>query len=324
MDSEFHYYITGFLAERSGFTESEAATIAYASDNVDYNCQAYEIKEKWGDSEGYCNEISQTMDIKKPRSERIHIYPLFHFIPGDPHAESAKRCDGKTHPLNTTPNSAKANIMIDAALSGEISGGESSPQLLHAIGIASHAYVDTWAHQNFIGIKDDFNQIGNDPKPNIGHADAGFSPDIPCLIWEDERLVKPQIDNRDRFIEAGMALFAKYVEYNNKRKVSAHCTIAEIKGELEELFGYSSKASSMELNRFNRYGRYQQKISFLAAFDPGKWWHQAVRHESSSYFWRAPKEQMQWFLFQEAVKQHAAFTFALIKPELMAAGIEVS
>jgi len=322
MDSEFHYYITGFLAERAGFTESEAATIAYASDYVDYNCQAYEIKKKWGDSDGYCNEISQTMDIKKPRSERIHIYPLFHFVPGDPHADSAKRCDGKTHPLNTTPNSAKANIMIDAALSGEITGSDDK-QLLHTIGIATHAYVDTWAHQNFIGIEDDFNQIGRDPKPNIGHADAGYSPDIPCLIWEDERLINPLIDNRERFIEAGMALFGKYLQFNEHRKIAARCTVAQMEGELVDLLGYSSKASSMELNRFNRYGRYKQKIRFLEEFDPDKWWHQAVRHESSSYFWKVPKEQTQWFLFQEAVKKHASFTLELIKPELEAAGIDV-
>jgi len=323
MDSEFHYYITGFLAERSGFTESEAAIIAYASDYVDYNCHAYEVKEKWGDKSGYCNQISQTMDINRPRSERIHIYPLFHFIPGDPHAESARRVDKKTHPLNTTPNSAKANMMIDAALSGEISG-DAQEQLLHTIGIASHAYIDTWAHQNFIGIKDGFNQIGNDPKPNIGHADAGYSPDIPCLIWEDERLINPIIDNRERFIEAAMALYGKYVKFNQSRSVNPHCTIEQMQDELPELLGYSSKASSMELKRNNRYARYNQKITFLNEFDPNLWWHQAVRHESSSYFWKMEKEESHWFHFQEAVKKHAAFTFVLIKPELEAAGIQIS
>ncbi|NWF37066.1 DUF6765 family protein [Mariprofundus sp. KV] len=236
---------------------------------------------------------------------------------------SARRHDGRTHPLNTTPNSAKANLMIDAALSGEICGG-ADEQLLHGIGIASHAYIDTWAHQNFIGIKDDFNQIGNDPKPNIGHADAGYSPDIPCLLWQDERLEKPQIDNRDRFIEAGMALFVKYLKFNKDRNSAARCTVEEMEAELVALLGASSTMSSMELNRSNRYARYKQKISFLEAFDPDKWWHQAVRHESSSYFWKVPKEQTQWFQFQEAVKKHAAFTFELIKPELKAAGIDVA
>lgn len=319
MDTEFHYYITGLLAKRSGFSEAEAATIAYASEYVDYNCQSYEVHENWGDKP-YCNEISQTMDISKPRSERIRIYPLFHFVPGDPNADSARRVDGKTHPLNTTPDSANANAIIDAALGGVIADGEG---LLHAIGIASHTYVDSWAHQNFVGIKDDFNQMGSDIKPNIGHADAGHYPDIPCLIWEDERLIDPLIDNRERFIEAGMALYDKYLDYNRNRGVPAEKSSDVMQDELIQILGPSSKQASMNLNRYNRNVRYQQ-ISFLDAFDPNHLLYQATRRDGASLFWEKPKEQCGWYHFQEAVKKHGDYAFKLLKPSFIDAGIDIS
>ena len=164
------------------------------------------------DSNGlvYNNQISQTMDIVRPHEDLL-IYPIFHFIPGDPNATSAARADGRTDPWVTTPNSDLANQMIDAALaSGD----------LYRIGVSAHGYVDTWAHQNFLGKRDTFNEFGGNALMMllkevmaVGHAHAGHQPDWPGLTWTDSRLVASRVVNRQRFMDAASHLFQKFVRH---------------------------------------------------------------------------------------------------------------
>ena len=82
------------------------------------------------------------------------------------------RKDGKIHPLNTVKNSKFAEyILVKALESGN----------LYWIGIATHAYVDTWAHQNFVGIVSGYNALDNclaKLLPNIAHLDALDKPDL--------------------------------------------------------------------------------------------------------------------------------------------------
>lgn len=171
MNIEFHYWITGLIAHRAGFSKEDSTTIAYSSEYVDKNDIIYDIKDKISKKK-YSNYISQTMNILKPKMELMLIYPIFHFIPGQPDADIARRKDGKMHLLNTTPNNQHANELMDAAFKS------SRDSRLYRIGIATHGYVDTWAHQNFIGWYDYFNNIGLDIKPDIGHANAEYHPDM--------------------------------------------------------------------------------------------------------------------------------------------------
>ena len=178
MDTEYHYWITGMLAYRAGFSEVDALTIAYASEYVDENDVNYTIVQR-RDKSKYRNYMSQTMKISKPKDSLMRIYPIFHFIPGDPAAVTARRRDGKMHLLNTTPNNENANAIIDAAFKAH------EDTRLYRIGIASHSFVDTWAHQNFIGWYDDFNETDLKPLPAIGHAFAGHHPDWVNHLWVD-------------------------------------------------------------------------------------------------------------------------------------------
>jgi hypothetical protein len=103
MDTEFHYYMTGIIAKASGFSNDEAKTIATASEYVDENDVCLTIEDRSA-GEAYENYISQTMNILKPKRKLMRIYPVFHFVPGEPMDERALRCDGKMHLLNTTPD----------------------------------------------------------------------------------------------------------------------------------------------------------------------------------------------------------------------------
>ena len=136
MDTEFHYYMTGIIAKAAGFSDEEAKTIATASEYVDENDVCLKIEDKSG-GEVYENYISQTMNILKPKRKLMRIYPVFHFVPGDPMDEKAFRCDGKMHLLNTTPDNEIANKLFDLSFKAP------DDTKLYRIGIATHAYADT-------------------------------------------------------------------------------------------------------------------------------------------------------------------------------------
>ena len=132
MELEFHYYITGMIAHRAGFTEEEASIISYSSQFVDDNDVILNVKNR-KNNEVYSNYISQTMDITKPKMELMRIYPVFHYVPGNPNDASARRKDGKMHILNTTPDNDISRNMLSSAFKS------SQDVRLYRIGIATHA-----------------------------------------------------------------------------------------------------------------------------------------------------------------------------------------
>jgi Family of unknown function (DUF6765) len=94
----------------------------------------------------FLNEISQTMDLTKPSLKRQKIYPLFYFIPGG--KESEETCSlkcGETKCFVTIANYENAQMLLKEA----VNSGDH-----YRIGIAIHAFADTWSHQNFIGFED--------------------------------------------------------------------------------------------------------------------------------------------------------------------------
>jgi hypothetical protein len=320
MDIEFHYYMTFLIAGKAGFGEKDAYTIAYTSQHVDDNDIIYEINKDT--AQYYRNYISQTMNITKPKAKLFRIYPLFHFIPGDPLYKDAYRRDGVLHLLNTTPDSENANNIIDSALKSKN---------LYRIGIASHAYVDTWAHQNFIGYYNEFNSMSGmleKLSPNIGHADAGHNPDWPALVWQDKRLVikNRRIDNKERFMSAAGRLFEKYRIYIDKNcsKPSLNSDRMSLIKQLRGAIGGTDQHNDNVKARIEKYKEVSQKmLGFdIPAYDEYVWFENAVNEQvrglrdksdnfltrwdplTDIYTWKTPEgyTKTDWFRFQEAVK----------------------
>ena len=337
MDTEFHYWITGLIAHRAGFSKKESALIAYSSEYVDENDVSFQIKNKHKGG-SYSNHISQTMNILKPKSELMRIYPVFHFIPGEPNASFARRRDGKMHLLNTTPNSENANEIIDAAFKAP------EDTRLYRIGIATHSYVDTWAHQNFVGWYDYFNNIGLDIKPDIGHADAEHHPDWVGHVWVDNRLVDGDVNNKLRFLSASRELFHKYCYYIKTEKNKDNC--AEWEKLEKELIDLMSPTFTGNCNRYKdkRVESYKKILDWFPDFDDRKWFDAAIKtkvrgvkdsHEGikakftvfeDEYYWHDElnKEETDWFRFQETVKDHEKFALKLLAPTFKGMGIDLS
>ncbi len=330
MKIEFHYFVTHLIAARAGFRGDDLRVLTHASQLTDDNDTVFKVKH--GRRIVYTNRISQTMQPIKRRAARLEVYPLFHFIPGDPDAQCAKRKDGKTNPFNTTPNSTNANRIMDAALA---TGN------FYQIGIASHAYADTWAHQNFVGYKSDFNKFSGFVDkliPNIGHADAKTMPDQPRLIWDDERLVHSTVNNKERFLEAAGCLFAKFrlmADPHCSRK-SLNADRSSLLADLDAAIGSDSQEVAPGKRRLARYSdlavtpgygasaipRYRKTAWFTAAVKKGVRYagnpSHGRRRTIETFSVKSGFEKSDWLNFQEAVKTYADRTKTILceSPEI--------
>jgi hypothetical protein len=307
MDIEFHYYITYIIALRAGFKPEDARIIAYSSQYTDDNDMIYEIHK--GHQEEYSNYISQTMDIFNPQKEYMRIYPVFHFMPGtltEIAGDSARRRDGKLHIMNTIPDNLNSRQLLQAALYSRNS---------YSIGIATHMYADTFAHQNFLGFNDGFNEmkgIIENLIPNIGHADAKHKPDVSTLIWEDERLIPSlsEIDNKKRFLEATRCIYEKYTNYLNTPNDSS-TLIAQI----DEAIGAYDGSEEDRIDRYknligSNFIEYDKKQWFTEAIDfvneeiPYSGVGYNVPRSETEWIWKGNCKETNWFKFQEAVKTY--------------------
>ena len=310
MDIEFHYYITFILCRKSGFKEEEAFKIAYSSQYTDDNKNHYYVNFEDGDH--FLNEISQTMDITKPSVKRQKIYPLFHFIPGGKEAEEtcALECDEKKC-FVTVPNSDNAKTLLKAALtSGD----------LYRIGIAIHAFADTWSHQNFLGLEHNTNSRfkgGVGIMPNIGHADFFHEPDKIHNEWADTRLGKKKviISNDERFLEAAKQTFIHLYRYKNPASddftAAAKYEELNLEQKLQNAMDDSYWLASDDKARIEAYKKICAELRFKKyRYDPKKWRYDAVNKRDfeadlfDKYWAKERFFESDWYKFQKAVEAH--------------------
>jgi hypothetical protein len=323
MDIEFHYYMTHLIALRAGFKPEDAFTIAYASQYTDDNDTPYKIE---GGDLPYENLISQTEDITKPQEECLSIYPVFHFCPGTK-AEvfklSPARRDGKLHLLGTVPGNGNARkIFTDAMNSRD----------LYRIGIGTHMYADTFCHRDFAGWKDEFNWTSLDGfagglwsavGPAIGHALAMHSPDIPSLVWEDERLTSQYRlkKNKEQILTAAGSIFDFFCK-NTKPGKSGRIR-KMLLGDLYEAIGEEEQADSAA-RLDERIQNYESLLGgdFREYYEPA-WFNAAIDRQVDAQtvgtsevkhklFWKNNYRKSDWYAFQEAVKAHQSVAFNVL------------
>jgi len=331
MDIEFHYYLTYLIAARAGLPPPDALTLAWACQYTDDNTMICVIDA--GLPTEYTNYISQTANILKPRRTLMRIYPLFHFLPGDPQAPTAWRKDGAMHWLNTTPNSENANLILDAALA---TGN------LYRIGIACHGYADTWAHQNFAGYLNEFNAMTGPIDaaiPDIGHADAQNAPDRPALVWQDDRLLNERVDNRARFLDAAAGLYRRLSRHvaPRMRKKERLAREAALRADLDRCIGPEDPGNDREEERIARYRECAGAKPYggreMDPYEADRWMDEAVETDvrgvrdrgdsvlarldplKDRYRWRDParRRETDWHRFQEAVKAHQNESWAILE-----------
>lgn len=318
MDIEFHYHITYIISRRAGFSPENAYIIAYSSQYTDDNNSVYNINV--GSRDEYSNYISQTMNILKPQTELMRIYPVFHFLPGSLNeitGDTARRADGKLHLMNTIPDSQNGRMLLSEALN------TSDP---YRIGIATHTYVDTFAHQNFVGSNDSFNDIAGLIEsliPSIGHADAGHQPDIPNRNWQDRRLVPSHasINNTERFLRAAGCLFdlyrGRFGDDNDKQTLL---------GNISDAIGDRASTKNTRIKRYREligggfieYGKndwFNEAVNFTNVSTTHTGSGDTVPVSETRWVWKDNYMESNWFKFQEAIKNHQEYALAnIVRP----------
>lgn len=222
MNIEFHYYALYFLCRSAGFGDADSMTIAMSSQLVD-DCVA-----PWSISGGDPHARTQVTQNYQfwDSSVASEIYRPFHFIPGDRGAASSRRKDGRAGRFSVTEDSPLSRDILVAAL---------KTKNLYRIGIAVHAYADTWAHQNFSGDSESENTLDRDlPLPPAGHLHAFRNPDDPVKVWRDERLLPEfsAVSNSERFTRAA-TMVHRYLRTYNRRGFTDEILVIS---RLEELW----------------------------------------------------------------------------------------
>lgn len=262
MNSSFHYYTIHFLAVKAGFSKPEASTLSYSSQYVDSNLRPWRIETPQGP---YDTLPTQNYAFWNPEVVR-QIYLPFHFIPSGSEVFPSVRKDGRTQPYDVRPNSDMAKSLLKAAL---------KTRNLYRVGIALHGFADTWAHQNFTGLPEYWNQLERTtPLPPAGHAQAASAPDQWTQVWEDHRLQEPRIRNSDRFLGCAGKIYRYLCIYQGKDfKLDEDF----VRWELEEIVQATSQARSDE----------ERTLDFilwgdLEPYDKNRWIREAAEPPSDT------------------------------------------
>ncbi len=236
MNREFHYYAVHFLASRAGYAEDEARTIATSSQYVDDAIVAREIDPG---RDAYRTTVTQNY-LFWDRDTSTSVYLPFHFIPGEKARAAAERRDGMANPFVVTADSPNARSLLEDALRSAD---------LFRIGIALHAYADTWAHQHFTGRLEDANAF--DPAsllPAAGHLQALRAPDQAVGRWRDDRLRDElaEVDNRERFLAAARMVY-RYLRTSRRESFSDEDFV---RAELEDIWRRDSTTMESRIADF--------------------------------------------------------------------------
>lgn len=303
MEKDFHYYLIYAIARTCEF--EQAKTIAAASQFVDDNNEgqftidgeAEFFPEKIPVNGGYYYPIMTQSLSPKSLNTMIqkYVYVPFHFIPGD----HSVVINGKTNAYATTPNSPISLALLKRALASD------NP---YQIGIALHTYADTWSHQNFTGFQEVWNSVYpwynvfKSIVPNIGHAEAGHSPDVISETWTDHRLGE-QITNSRRAIRATAEI------YKIMRRTSGKGPFwTEIQSDFKAIInagGYDERKIRIdEFLNDNGHGT-------IPGYSKNHWIDTALDRKDKIVVMHPAFEKSDWHHFHQAAKMHFAHAMQL-------------
>ncbi len=319
MDIEIHYYVNFLVALQAGFNRRYSYKIAFSSQYVDDNIRKYKILNIANNSY-YHSLITQSFNPLLEYDDLCTMYICFHFMPGtysEVKYNAKKRIDKIQHRFNTIAGGENAKFTLRYALN--------SKNAYH-IGIASHMFLDTWAHQNFTGTFDEFNCTSfvhdrfsiESLIKKIGHMDMLSAPDLVGKIWNDHRLIHSLIDNNQRFLKAINTLLNEYclfLQHKNGIKLKIKNSINRTKISNKKFLKYIKNIWHIKdySTRVIEYKRFCNDIFNLQlpSYNKDLWLNNAVKkvvntHLNPCYIWNTRNyKKTNWYKFQEAAIAHS-------------------
>lgn len=235
MNKDFHYGIVFIVARIAGLDPREARTVAHACQYVDDSTVSGVLHFAEGQTYERFASAHSMLDYRnfRNRADKL-VWAPFHFVPGG---------DGGNFEERTT---CRADSRIARRMMQRAIDDRAGANALHRLGVALHAYVDTWAHQGFIGVRSDLNVVHElerfDHRPRslftmlanswaivkdvvkqsvvnivlrLGHGAALHHPDLPWLHWryvngKGQRISR---ENLDQFVDAADAAHKAIVAF---------------------------------------------------------------------------------------------------------------
>jgi hypothetical protein len=343
---DFHHAVTYVLARIAGFAHPEACIIGYASQYVDDARNSGLIRFKDGRSYGHIAS-AQTRVATQPREPggpdpalNPQAWIPFHFLPGNLGRMAGEGLEvDPVRRLVCTTDSYVAAAMCVACIDHRHDGNG-----LHRLGVTSHVYADTWAHQGFAGLEHPCNRVAALTLEGVaapvlqgaslaGHAMVQSLPDLPYLTWsftdaDGQRVLRR---NPDRFLHAADRLVALH------RAFRGEWGGPHIGGGDRDLLerGFTTFTDPDPLARHEAWWRLvaQGRFSFGAlslaeladlhyvAKGRGCWKHQALGTEAAEdepgqlFPWTQGFEASHWKRFHDALKDHRAEVLERILPK---------
>jgi hypothetical protein len=328
MEKDFHYYLIYSILRATGFEENEerAEVIAHASQFVDENTEGpylidHDLRvflpQRVESNLGCFYPImTQSISTKSfnPYVQK-YVYVPFHFLPGDNCVEIRGRDNEiMKNRLSTTPNSQNAKKLLHNAIKSN------NP---YQVGIALHTFADTWSHQNFSGLREDWNSVYEwyrsfkSIAPNIGHAELVHAPDMISARWTDFRFEEPKnkfIDNRERGLEATEVIY---------RELTVNSTSglrwSDVRKSYDEIIGakdYSDRKEKigqfLQENGFGHRPSYPKNNWLMEAIDLKKT-KSTQKKKGRGFIVKSEFTNGHWYRFHQAAKMHFAYAINLIK-----------
>lgn len=235
MQIDFHHGVTYIACRLAGLTAQQAATVAHAAQYVDDATNDGPLAFSTGQRYVRVTSAHKTLDLRAnaDKADNRMVWVPFHFLPGNQTVDGLDESESFIRRMVCRPNSEVARQMMADCIRNK-----DYAFALHRFGIALHTFVDTWAHQQFVGMVCDYNKIrsldivadpayANDPIYGeltggamkaqafiaghlpVGHAAALTCPDMPFLKWSFVRENGEQVhrDNPADFLDAATAMF---------------------------------------------------------------------------------------------------------------------
>lgn len=252
MQIDFHHAATYAIARIAGFAHDDARIVAHASQYVDDSTTEGFIHFKNGMRFHRESTAHPMLDPDNMRNDENALSWLpFHFLPGNLASPWLSGDEAYFSRLICRQDSAVARAMMAAAIRAK-----ARPHGLHQLGIAAHVFVDTFAHQGFIGQRHDLNQasdlrdasdsaLSEFPVPPIGHGQVGTCPDQPFLQWSYTDSVGQRIqrDNPATFTLAAERLCQEFQRY---RAGDPAAPVPGLGAEMQEKFNHLFRAFDYE------------------------------------------------------------------------------
>jgi hypothetical protein len=158
MQIDFHHGTTYCIARLAGFDRAAAAVIAHAAQYVDDAIEAGAVRFDNGQVFQQINSAHRTLDYRNfQQLANSQVWIPFHFLPGNDGQPSGHHTSQRAIDRAIChPNSHVAQDMMRECIRQR-----HQPHALHRLGVAAHVFVDTWAHQGFVGLNHPINQASD-------------------------------------------------------------------------------------------------------------------------------------------------------------------